>query len=245
MINIINGIDGWKFIDMSATSVADAFNYFESFPEKTSFFLDSAKCDPGILEIITDHQNIDLLKAVHLLNTWADISALECCKNISNLSIGYEKSVFDFSFLPELTSIGGTWSKWWSGLETCKMLSDFSVAGFDGSFSDIPNLAKLKNISLSQPKFSSLVGIEQARELLSLRILRGAKLADISEIQFLQSNLVSVEFDNCKNISDYSALLDFKKIQKLVISDCKKYRFNKVCFHFGQLGNFQHLWNGR
>lgn len=221
MIKIINGVDGWKFIDMSETSVLDAFNYLESSPIKTSFFLDAARCDSVILEIIADQEKVELLKAVHLINNWKDISALRKCKKINTLSIGFENSIFDFSSLSELTSIGGIWSKRWSNLENCKNLSDFSVAMFDANLTEIPNISKLKNISLIQPKVSSLNGIEQAEELLNLRILRATKLVEISAIQFLHKKLVDMEFDKCKNINDYSSLSNFGKIEKLIIADCK------------------------
>lgn len=222
MLKFLDGANGWKFIDMSGSDLDEALEYLASTSEKLSLLLDSSRCDPSLLLQIAKHEKKSVVKALHLLNGWADISCVGDLVCLRTLSIGFEKSRFDFSKLTELSEVGGVWSKGWRNLESCKKLTRFAVSAYADGIEKMPNIERLEYVHLIQPRFTSLAGIDSARSLRELSIMRAAKLIDIRGISGAAATLDKLNFDKCPQVESFRPVGALTKLSELTISDSKK-----------------------
>lgn len=222
MLNIIRGANGWQFIAITGSDLDEAFDFYADNPKKTSLFLDSMKCRSDVIERIYVHKKAHIIRSIHLLNEWADISLLEKFIWLEKISLGFEKSSFNFSKLTNLLSVGGVWSKKWTGLENCTNLKEFSASNFQGSISNIPQLGQLSEIILFKPNFVSLDGIELAKEISVLEISNAKNLCDISQVSKCDMTLKKLMFDACRKIVFLDELDNIINLEEIILSDCGK-----------------------
>ncbi len=134
--------------------------------------------------------------------TNSDVKDLKYMKNLTNLKIGFNRSITDISFVKELPNLQSL---------------DFSLCSVS-DISAIKGLSKLKYLSFSDNKVSDISAIKGLSKLKELS-MGGNKIKDYSPVKSL-SELEKISCSS-SDFYDLSVLKGLKKLKKIYLADSK------------------------
>jgi len=219
MIEIIRGAKGYQFIVVSINNIDECLSYISDDSSMRSLYLSRKNYSEDLIEAITTHPDRIKIRYLHLMCHIENIQLFESFEWLEKINFGEENTEFNFSKMRNLKEIGGVWSKYWTNLENCSLLHTFGCSKFSKPIQSLPNLAKLKNIMLIQPGFSSLDGLEIASCLVDLRLTMARKLENIDALVHCAQTLTKLEIDGCKKIGSYDAIEKLVNLSYLIISN--------------------------
>lgn len=220
MLDVISGRDGFEFVVLTDANVREAISYAADKGEKAFLHLDFSKLSKDSAREVAENERVSSVFSFHIVNGGDGLTGIQNIDNIKNISFAYPDSIFDFSKMFALKSVGGVWSKKWAGLSSCKELAEFKVSSYGNRVSDIPNIGRLEVVSLIGPALADLSGIEVAERLAGLELIRAAKLSDIGNIVACSKSIQFLNFDVCKKVSSFLAVGRLEKLRNLSITDC-------------------------
>ena len=109
-----------------------------------------------------------------------------------------------------------------SGLENCNNLKWVWIDGYQTASDNLQAFSekdRLKSMTLTKARISTLKGIEKCTSLEEIRIGYSRKLKSIGDVATL-SNVRKLQIENCKNIEDFSCLKQMKSLEHVIISGC-------------------------
>ncbi len=146
-----------------------------------------------------------------------DITLFKNLKEISNDS----KAKIDLSQFPHLESYYGKLSPNITGLDKAKKLETLYLHKYSTDTYDLsilPQLENLKHLGLFQTKIRTLKGIGNFPNLSKIQIYSASQLTKISDLLELKSYLTEIEFELCKNLTDYAILAKLTELKKLTLT---------------------------
>ncbi|WMW80828.1 hypothetical protein RF679_00770 [Undibacterium cyanobacteriorum] len=218
MIKIIDGLNGYQFIDVSMENIDESISYICADSSMRSLYLSSKNQNEGLIERICVHPDRTKIRHLHIMCEIENVRLFESFDWLEEINFGVENTRFNFSKMKNLKMLGGIWSKFWKGLEHCLLLESFHVSRFSNLVASIPNLAKLKRIVLIQPNLSSLNGIESAKRLVDLELTMAKKLENIDALNSCAPTLLKLKLDGCRKIRSYDAIEKLVNLSYLILS---------------------------
>lgn len=91
--------------------------------------------------------------------------------------------------------------------ENGQPVSKTLAGAFDGE--------ELEELSLTASTVSSLAGLDQAPKLRRLELYYNRKLADLSDLTYVQDTLTELDIESCGKIKDFSVLAQLHRLEKL------------------------------
>ncbi len=200
------------------------------------------KTDLEFLDSIKDKNKIRKIGLLVNLEEESNIERLYSFKNLDELTLlhdGKEEFSIDLSYFRHLSNLVINGQFKLRGLDKielkklllneCKKINIESYGKTIESLKIIHSkpfkiesfisLSNLKNLELTQTQIFSLNGIDDFKNLETLKICYCPKLTDISAVVSC-SKLKTLEFENDKKIEDFSCLGAMRNLKGLIISNC-------------------------
>jgi len=173
----------------------------------------------GDIDEIATH--LSHVKKLHVECEKMDLSKLYLFKDLEYLSVA-ENDKLDLSNHTRLRKLAFVYNKSVVGLEKLNHLEELNVMNANSYvYSSIGNLLNLKTLRLSKPNNLSIKDIvSKDCHLQSLEIAYCKDVLDLSELKPIAENVKEIRFDNCKNIMNYTSLVNLSNIEVIVFSDC-------------------------
>jgi hypothetical protein len=157
-----------------------------------------------------------------LLDGKIDYSYLDKFKQLRFLSIqDNRKDIVDLNNFTQLETLCANISNRLIGLETCQNLKVLFANNYKSQTNDLlalPRIGTLEYLGLFQSTITDLRGIDNFMNLNRIHLYGLSKLLSIKELKKVSQNLLDLEFDKCKKITDYETLADLVNLHKIIIS---------------------------
>ena len=186
-------------------------------------------CDPFQGLYLDGDFNLDFLKRFPNLlylsinaSKPIDTEAIETLSNLRGLQLSEQKSGLNFKNLNELEFFIGKWHNKNAHIEKCKILRELHLNKFAPETKDLSilaNIERLEHLSLTKNNITSLEGLQNLEDLLTLNILYSPKLESFEAFYESTSSLREIEISHLPKVNSYKALRNLKTLRKLIISN--------------------------
>ena len=211
-----------KFVVIQANKLGECLNMMQQQGYENICISSAHGWKKGMsIEFLT---KLEWVKGVWVVDDEMDFSPINNCMNLEFLSINYSKNSkgkINFKNLPKLKALCINYYTP-INIENIEALVNLTYMYFSRwPFKDLVNISgnsKLQNLKLDFARLKNLNGIENFKQLTSLKIYSAPNLKSIDQIEPLALILKNVYFELCPNIDSYKAVNNMNNIESFYIA---------------------------
>ena len=167
-------------------------------------------------------KNLKSLCSIEIYN-WdvTDITPLSSLTQVKKIGIKSNyKTPIDFTAFQNLEDCFLTWRPKSETIFTVSTLKVLNVVKYPyHDLTPLHGLQHLESLKLSSTKLSSLNGVSELGELMTLDLFRCTKLETLEGIQSA-TKITNLEIDSCKQLNSIEPLNKLKTIRRIAINNC-------------------------
>ena len=172
------------------------------------------------VEFLQEWTHVQKLSLLHLEGT--DLSGLRHLPHLTWLLVGDCDGPIDFAWTPNLRELYLSWTPITDLGSLPRTLEVLHVSSFkpeDGCLESVPDLPRLRNLSVVNSKIQKLDGIERFKELVTLKLALNSRLSTVAALtRDGASKLDFLDIESCKKIADLSTLQGLRALRVLRVN---------------------------
>lgn len=177
------------------------------------------------LKLISNYHFIEFVSLSDSRNIFEkgiDINCLSTLKNLKGLRLDDSNYIIDFSLFPNLNFLEFYYSSACKNINELINLEYLHIYNFNSiKLQELSKINNLKTLLLwDAKKLISLEGISNLKNLWRIDLIRAIVLEDVKALIY-HNELCKLRFMNCKKLSDISVIAKMKKLEILIVNNCK------------------------